>query len=212
MSTNTNKLRAIGSPALSATHPEISHESNHLLGSLANEFREFLSEKNGFYAFDDALHVFPATMDNSIMGIEEWNSQGLWRSHYGFLMKNYFFFAEDVFGTQFCVFEDKIYSFDPETAEIEEIAHTFNEWAGIIIDDSDFLTGFPLANQWQWKNGKIPTGQRLLPKKPFVAGGEFSLENLYLLDAVTGMRARADFAKQIHNVKDGTEIIFSIGE
>ncbi len=120
------------------------------------------------------------------------------------------FFAEDVFGNQFLIFNEKIYTFEPETGEIEEVSESFEEWAKCVLDNYNFLTGFQLAHEWQTSNGVIPVGKRLIPKIPFVLGGKYTVDNLYLLDAVTGMNLRADLAKQIINLKDGEKIKFHI--
>lgn len=45
---------------------------------------------------------------------------------------------------------------------------------------------------------------------PFVMGGDFSLDNLYVADAVEGMRLRADIADKIKNLPDGTQVKFSL--
>jgi len=41
---------------------------------------------------------------------------------------------------------------------------------------------------------------------PFVFDGEFSVENLYPIDAVTGMRFRGSIAMQTKDVPDGRQI------
>jgi hypothetical protein len=56
----------------------------------------------------------------------------------------------------------------------------------------------------------IPIGKRLIPRIPFVLGGKYTIDNLYLLDAATGMNLRADLAKEIINLKDGEKIKFHI--
>jgi hypothetical protein len=56
------------------------------------------------------------------------------------------------------------------------------------------------------KNGSLPMNKRLLPKIPFVVGGDFAVENLYLVDSVQGMKVRANVAQQINNLPDGVKI------
>ena len=107
------------------------------------------------------------------------------------------FFAEDVFGGQFCIKDENIYTFDPETAALAYLAEDIEGWAAAIINDYEVLTGYLLAHQWQEQYGQLPPKKRLLPKIPFVAGGAFRLDNLYLADAVEGMKFRADIACQI---------------
>jgi hypothetical protein len=47
-------------------------------------------------------------------------------------------------------------------------------------------------------------------KVPFVLGGEFVLDNLYLAVAVEGIRSRADIASQIKELPDGAQIRLNI--
>jgi hypothetical protein len=206
MNSYTEKLVSVGSQSLGYSPPRLSQTLLNLAGSLANEFYSFLSKKNGFLAFESALHVFPSENYSQAITLENWNSDNLWRKDYGDLAKNCLFFAEDIFGGQFCIFNDKIYSFDPETATKELVANDIEEWAKIILEDYNVLTGFPLAHQWQQEHGTLPINKRLLPKIPFVGGGRFTVDNLYLVDSVKGMKVRADIARQIHDLPDGTKI------
>ena len=135
------------------------------------------------------------------MTLESWNSDNLWRKDDGDLAQNCLFFAEDIFGGQFCIFNDKIYSFDPETGAKELVANQIEEWAKIILEDYNVLTGFPLAHKWQQEYGTLPINKRLLPKIPFVGGGTFTVDN-----SVKGMKVRADIAQQIYALPDGTKI------
>lgn len=201
------RLLSISSQPISSSQPFFGPETS-LLGDLSSEIREILSEKNGFYAFESALHFFPALEKESenCIDLNRWNNYNLWKYEYGSLIDNIFFFAEDLFGGQFCVKNERIYSFDPETGELDEISNNFSDFARIILDDYDFMTGFSLAHDWQLKHGKIPTGKRLIPKQFFVLGGEFVLDNLYLSDAVQGMKSRAILASKIHGLADDTEV------
>jgi hypothetical protein len=90
------------------------------------------------------------------------------------------------------------------------LARDIEGWARAILNDYQMLTGYSLAHEWQMRHGKLPVGKRLLPKMPFVSGGDFSIDNLYLSDAVEGMQFRAALAKQIRDMPDGTQISFKI--
>jgi len=79
-------------------------------------------------------------------------------------------------------------------------------WADALLRSYRVLTGYALAHEWQRINGKIPSGVCLVPKRPFVLGGEFSLQNLHLIDATTAMWWRANIAVQIKDVPDGGQI------
>src|SRR6185369_6640762 len=98
---------------------------------------------------------------------------------------------------QFAVGQDGIVAVDPETGDHERIATTLEGWATEILNDCDYRTGSPLARDWQKKNGPLAPGDRLLPKSPFVTGGASTVENLYSIADVEGMRFRGSIARQL---------------
>jgi hypothetical protein len=51
-----------------------------------------------------------------------------------------------------------------------------------------------------------------MPKIPFVLGGKYSLDNLYALAAVSGMKTRGNIARQIKDLPDGSRVEFRIIE
>lgn len=209
--TYIEKLLSISGSDLSKCKPQINQEL-YDLSELANELLNFLNRRNGFYAFESALHVFPSHATQEEFSIEDWNSHLLWRNLYSGLDEGCLFFAEDVFGGQFCCKDNKIYTFDPETGLLNYLADHFEEWAKHLLDDYEFLTGYSLAKTWQKIYGSLPRKKRLVPKKLFVVGGEFALNNLYLCDSVEAMRFRAEFANQIKNLPDGTKIVMDMVE
>lgn len=181
-------------------------------GSIENELARALSRKNGFYAFESALHVLPSGNTAGVMTLEAWNDPDLWRTAYGSHGDGHLFFAEDAFGGQFSIKGDAIFSFDPETADSRKVASSLDSWAETVLADFEVLTGFPLAHEWQTLHGAIPGGMRLIPKVPFVLGGAYAVENLYLGDAVEGMRLRAEIARQIASLPNGTAVEFRTGD
>lgn len=196
---------------------------------------ELLQERNGFYAFERALHVLPSNCVNSeiaadslanlpqtgrilsaaddqsrlmrsAMDLEHWNMDGLWRNEFGTAAKGLLFFAEDAFGEQFGLANGKIWRFNPESAVREQFARDLQEWAEKILADYSLETGYQLAHDWQQQNGELREGQRLIPKIPFIMGGKYETDNLFALDAGKAMRYRADIWKQVRDLPDGTQI------
>jgi hypothetical protein len=174
----------------------------------AGELAEVLSHRNGFYAFNDALHVFPATLDAiEAMTVQKWNADDLWRHDYGELVAGHLFFAEDLFGGQFSIAGERVVSFDSETGEVAVVAESIDEWlARLCGEDGDVLTGRILADKWREAHGPLRQGQRLVPFQPFVLGGDFSIDNLKAMDSVDAMRARGPIAQQLKEIPDGTEL------
>lgn len=108
------KLISIAGEALATTDlPDTTDGS--WSSPLEREVLAMLRVRNGFFAFEGALHVLPAGGQPGVMTLEEWNSSHLWSHEYGDLADGLFFFAEDAFGNQFCLREDRVCLFDAET-------------------------------------------------------------------------------------------------
>lgn len=172
------------------------------------ELAEMLALRNGFYAFESALHVFPSTDSSSLaqMGIQAWNDHQLWRNWYEARTDGLLFFAEDILGVQFAIRGNDIVTFNPESGEIEWLTASIEDWVKAILTDYEELTGFPLAHAWQVVHGPIPNGKRLVPKVPFILGGKYEVANLFAMDALEGMRYRGELWQQIRNLPDGAQV------
>ena len=212
MNKYVKKLLSISSDAFSKEEHRFDEQVLNLSGDLSTQLSSILSVKNGFFSFESALRFFPTTHTQFSCSLNEWNSEDGWRKYYYDLAKDCLFFAEDIFGGQFCIKKDLIYSFDPETGEIERMANDLNEWAQIILDDYDYWTGYSLGNQWQSTHRTLQYDERLIPKTPFVLGGEYEVNNLTAVKCQKGMKFRADLAVRILDAPDGTEITFQCFE
>ncbi|MEZ6073144.1 MAG: hypothetical protein R3C10_23470 [Pirellulales bacterium] len=206
MHQSTTKLLSIASEPI-AGPVGVTHDLNKW-GPLGHELAEMLNEKNGFYAYESALLVRPLRNARAPLGLLEWNAPKSWKADYVENLSDAFFFAEDVFGGQYCLREAKICAFDPETGVFEEMSSSLGAWANDVMSDYEFRTGYPLAHEWQIGKAPLPLGMRLLPKTPFVCGGKYEVENLYSVADVKGMLFRASIANQIRDLPDGAEIVF----
>ena len=202
-------LSVASEPILTPPHSR-ELESLSFLGEQITGLEEMLALKNGWYAFESSLHGFPLGAKSGVMDLRTWNSNDLWRNHYKYLDDGCFFFAEDVFGVQFCFLREKIHTFDPETGTTQNFANNLGEWSKKILDDFNLHTGYPLAHEWQSEHGPLKPGERLLPKIPFVLQGSYTIENLYSMDAVEGMKFRASIATQIQQLPDGSKVRLKI--
>lgn len=177
---------------------------------LGNDVFDMLRRKNGFYAFESSLHVFPAAGEGHI-DLDAWNSEDLWRGTYNDLSAGLLFFAEDIFQDQFCLSPKGIVRFEAETGDKEHFADSLETWANLLLEDFSYQTGWRLASEWQQIHGPIPIGKRLMPKIPFFLGGEFSMDNLWAGESVAGMRAKGDLAIQTRNLPDGSKVTLRVG-
>jgi hypothetical protein len=172
-------------------------------GPLFEQLDAVLAKRNGFYAFDSAL--FFRGFGASAGDIVAWNDPQSWRQAYGEDALGSFFFAEDVFGFQFGIKNDAVVVFDPETGKSNVVASDLDEFAGKVLADRDGMAGCGLAKSWQNANGPLTAGTRLFPSIPFVLGGSVGAENFYPMNDLTGMRERAELARQIRDVPDGSK-------
>ena len=203
--TNIEKLLSISSEALGSkpsAFPGVLRE--YALGA---ELFQMLEQKNGFYAFEYALHVFPLTSDRET-GLEAWNAESLWRRGYEDLAEGLLFFAEDILQDQFCLSKKQsgVYRFHAETGQTTFMAASVEEWAGVILSNYRTETGWPFVHDWQEKNGRLPLGKRLMPKTPFFLGGEYNIENLWAGNPLEGMRLKADLAMQTRHLPEGAKV------
>lgn len=215
LSRHLQKLLSISGDALCKSKPDVPASLIDIGGGGTDQLVELLQDRNGFYAFESALHVLPSDCVNSAeqaqlntwpMDLEQWNTDALWRNQFGPAANGLLFFAEDAFGEQFALFNGTVWRFDPESAERKEVAGDLDAWAEMILSDYSFETGYPAAHDWQQQNGPLNQGQRLIPKVPFIMGGKYEADNLFALDAVEGMRYRGDIWKQIRDLPDGTRV------
>ncbi len=189
-----------------------SQKYGRLLESLGLEraHQQFIQAQNGIYAFDRALHIFGCSERFPFHHLQTRNAPSEWRNMYGDAASGLVFFAEDIFGNLYAKASEKVVLFDLETGERNEVASDFSTWVRYILQDTDYATGQSLAAEWQRLHDPLPYSSRLCPKKPFVVGGEFVVDNLYALAWDKGLLFRADIARQLRDLPDGTPIQFKI--
>jgi hypothetical protein len=209
--TRVEKLLSISSQPLAQTPPvNVELMKNYPTGP---ELLRMLERKNGFYAFESALHVFPLTSE-VVHGasLAEWNSDSLWRNDYGDLTVGLLFFAEDILQDQFCLSASGVLRFNAETGGTKPMADSIEKWAEITLRDYDHETGWTFANRWQVENGPLRPGKRPMPRIPFFLGGSCLTENLWAGDAVERMRLKADLAIQTKSLPDGAPVRLVLGQ
>lgn len=180
--------------------------------ALGEELFGMLKLKNGFYAFESALHVLPL-MGDAGLGLERWNEESSWRYGYRSLADGLLFFAEDIFQDQFCLSENErcVLRFYAETGETISMADSVEEWARTILSQHHKETGWPFVQAWRTRYGPLPLGKRLMPKIPFFLGGEYNVDNFWLGDPIDGMRLKADLAIQTRNLPEGAQVQIKFG-
>ncbi|WP_394846852.1 hypothetical protein LZC95_05225 [Pendulispora brunnea] len=157
-------------------------ESAHAVSSL-------LAIKNGFYAFNQALHVFSDAGTPREPGLIEWNSPKCWKQFYGAAARG-IHFAEDCFGNQFQCIDGRISLLTVDRATSRVIAETIDDWAHLILDDPCRWAKQHVSDEWQRKYGRLAPGDRLVTEISPLAGGDFSHLNARAEEEIEAMRYR----------------------
>lgn len=198
MKSDFERLLTIASDPLCATPPlEWSGGPPELL--------ELLRRKNGFLAFESALHVYPLGGDVT-PELLNWNAPQGWRAEYPDVDTRVIFFASDLFGAQYGVREAGVVRFEPEEGKTVEHSESISAWAKAVLADPALETGWELGHEWQLRYGALRQGHRLLPRVPFILGGDYTPDNLVSVQADEAMRIWAALARQVSLVSDGTAV------
>jgi len=208
--TSLDKLLSIGSPSIGSTDLEDNVFAE--IPEWCSPIRGLLKRRNGFYAFESALHVLPVGTPAHTIDCIRWNRPDLWKACYGADLTDVFMFAEDAFGRQFGLKPSGVIHFEPETGIAAGLASDLDEWAASLLADHRWLTGWPLAHEWQSQNGRLADGERLVPVIPFIAGGEYAVSNLHALRAEVGMQLRCEFYQQTKDLRPGDKVKIMIKE
>jgi hypothetical protein len=176
-------------------------------GGLRGELGALLSATNGFAVFNYGIQVFHAGPDGLGPELREWNDDATWKHTYGTLADGLLCFAQDLFGVQFAI-EDgrRVSRFDPETGDRLTIGESIEDWAGWLLAEPDKRGTWSFATAWQKAHGALEHDERLLPRTPFVLGGDYSEDNLAATDAATAMRIRGPVAQGIHDLPEGATV------
>jgi hypothetical protein len=210
MNKSLRKLASVGSNEILT--PPLPSENGDLdaWGRNGEVLLGWLRWKNGFFAFESAFHVFPVGLADGIVDLNTWNRPSTWRNMYGGLANGYLFFAEDIFGDQFCLKQDGVGRFDAETGAVTHLCEGLDSWAELVLREFELYTGYRLAHEWQVRNRPLRTNERLVPKMPFITGGRYVTDNLAAVDSLQGMRFRGELAVQIRDLPDGTPIRYKV--
>ncbi|PWJ51225.1 hypothetical protein CLV98_1382 [Dyadobacter jejuensis] len=179
-----------------------------VMSNMDSLYLEFIKASNGGFFYSKSLHMYSYGAYNLEHDIVNLNRTI--KNEFGELAKDSFFFGQDLFGNQFGFQGSRVVLFNIETGDFEDNSNSFSDWLGLLHEDGDFLTGESLLADWENSNALLGLGNRLCPKKPFVVGGEYQIENLSELGIVDNLSYNSELAKQIHNLPDGTPIRFQI--
>lgn len=173
--------------------------------SLVAELTRVLGHKNGFFAFESALHVFHHG-SGSGTNLVDWNATDGWRRFYTKLPEALLFFAQDVLCCQFAIGESGVWRLEPESGSLEQHADTLEQWAERVLADYPVEVAWTLAHEWQASHGPLVEGMRLVPRRPFLLGGDFDVQNLIPMEAAAAMENLGRLYAQVAAIPDGENV------
>lgn len=165
-----------------------------------------LDSKNGYVAFEAALHVFSTDDIEDVPSLVDWNSPDGWRKLYGLENDPILFFAQDLFANQFGITSGKVFRLEAEWGQMTEHSVNLADWAETVLQDYDYETGWSVGRDWQLAKHPIDASMRLLAKKPIVLGGDYVSENFVAIPTVQCMQQLGLLFNEIKDKPDGTQV------
>ncbi len=134
MNKNLSKFTSLSSASLEAWLDDDIASYSGLDARPPPQLIQLLSQKNGFFCFEQALHVYPLHSAKN-QNIIDWNQDEGWRKNYLNLAKHIVFFAQNIFGNQFGFDDGMIVVFNPEQGTLEKMAEDREDWARVVLSD-----------------------------------------------------------------------------
>ncbi len=175
---------------------------------LPDNYKDLLTQCNGGYFLDDALHLYGIGMAEETEDLVKWNEPALWKAGYGKWAENLIFFGEDAYGNQFAFntrLSGQVELFFCETGSTEYVGSRFEDFCRLAVEREADLLATPFLRAFQEKESLLP-GQHLDFIIPLALGGKETWENAQKMQAVAHMHACSKIARQIHNLPPGTPI------
>lgn len=174
-----------------------------------DKYIDLIKDCNGGFFFDAALHIYGYSNQHDFHDINYINH--ILQEEYGAIAKGLLSFGQDIFGNQFAfdLLGKEIMFFNIETGEKEILSKDFDSWLDVLFNKLDYFTGYKLASAWCAEN-QLNFNQRLCPKMPFILGGNYTLDNLYVGTFPDFIKSSANIARQVYNLPEGTNFKITI--
>ncbi|SFN18615.1 hypothetical protein SAMN05428949_1824 [Chitinophaga sp. YR627] len=165
---------------------------------------------NGGFFFDGALQLYDLGDTKNCNNILLVNTKLV--EAFGEIFSGLFSFGQDIFGNQF-VFDqlnNQISVFNIEDGSRTPVAKSFAEWLVEFTADLDYFSGWSYQKQYTEKY-ELPIENRIVPIKPFVIQGAFTIDNFFDTAFPEYIIYNADIAKQIFHLEEGKPVKLILG-
>ena len=172
-----------------------------LFENLPDYLKEFYSITNGFVAFNGGLHIRGCVKSPSWHSLREyWIGDTKLTSLFSSIERDDIPFAQDCFGDQYVIRDNRIWRVSAETDEIENLEISFNDFLNAVDNNPiEFL------NIENIEPNTLKPGQIFNVFPPFcVESSEYSFKPVTIEEQIKYL---SDFSKQIEKISDGKDII-----
>ena len=175
-------------------------------GNSGTNRRNLLRKRNGCFAFESALPIFPFGRARGVLDIETSNAGSTWRSEYGELFETGLVLAEDLFEFPWCIEGGMITLRDAETGRATAFAATLEEWAAKMLLEWRELTGQPLPTPGKSvaEHSRLASGSRRRSRSCQKARLSSAISTPPIQSSL--MRFRGSIASQIRDLPDGKKV------
>lgn len=153
----------------------------------------------GFIAFERALLVVPPQVAFDLTREHCFTPFGVGA--------DFCVFAFDLFGCMYAIRSDgKVVTVDAETGEMKGFADDLEAWATRILEKPGSTLGSELGRAWQQLHGQLAPLERLVPRRPFVLGGDYEVSNLVRCPLRRALALYGSLCEQLTGAADGTPV------
>lgn len=153
----------------------------------------------GFVAFERALLVLPPQVAIDLTREHAFLPFGIG--------VDLLVFGFDLFGSMYAIGSDaKVVTVDAETGEMKDFADDVEAWASLVLKEPAFLVGSELGRAWQQLHGPLAPLERLVPRRPFVLGGDYEVSNLVRCPLRRALALYGSLCEQLTGAADGTPV------
>jgi hypothetical protein len=188
-------------------------DDHSILEKLPANLRGFLEQVNGFIQFAGGLHIRGACQAPDWHSLAEiWSGSLALSRLYPTIADSDIPFGQDALGDQFILREGVVHRLMSETGEITSLDCDFFGFLQSAQNDPlEYLGLHPLI-QFQNEGGELKPSQLLSAYPPFCTTQAASGVSLKAISAVERVKFLADFAAQISNFADGTNITIKVSD
>ena len=195
------------------TYPGAALDDPGLLDRVPAELAALLRTRNGCVAYGGGLHVRGACHAPAWHSLRHaWEGDDALHRLFDEVQPADVPFAEDAFGDQFLLRDDRVMRLSGELGEVSEAAESLPRFFDALLADAALVLDYEPLLRFLAPGDRLAPGELLAAYPPFVLSGEGSARDLRPVDALERRRFLADLARQLHGLPEGAEVRLKVIE